>query len=190
MQKKWTNQSVNKRGGRLAEGGAWPVAPTKLVGQYCQTKGQWNDETNSLSHKCPPLPPSLSAPRTSQTNPAQKYLTELTSLGHPVPLSVLCHSIQEHSRLVETLSTMVMEKSCSWTKRTNVYKHGNPSSPGAFSTHRGFRVSWSPPCWPGLCRLSHTGVVRRFAVLVWLESFKSFWMQLWTCRKLWSLSEL
>ena len=32
----------------------------------------------------------------------------------------------------------------------------------------------------------HTGVVRRLAVLP--ESFRSFWMQLWTCRKLWSLS--
>lgn len=32
----------------------------------------------------------------------------------------------------------------------------------------------------------HTGVVRRLAVLP--ESFRSFVMQLWTCRKLWSLS--
>lgn len=52
-------------------------------------------------------------------------------------------------------------------------------------------LSYFFPPSPQSLIFPHTGVVRRLAVLLWLESLRSFWMQLWTWRKLaWSRSEL
>lgn len=137
-------QKMNKWVAKLkrctCRGAAPPVAPTKLWGKT--VKGLENQEMNSLSHEMPtPSYHPLQCPRADKHSLHKKDRTN--------SLETQSYSSAQMADLLK-LSTMVMEKSCSWTKIRNVYKHGTPSSPWVYCTHRASCVPCLSSRRPGL----------------------------------------
>lgn len=168
------------------EGGSVFCCANQTVGLTVKLEGY---EIKSLFHKCSP---SLSVPWLSLPNPAHtKHKKHLILSGQSDPF-LLLYSPEKHNNLVETL-LWVDGSHAAEQKRMSIFinmethpllwciRHTGGGGGGCLSSGWAGIASVDPP---------HTGVVRRLAVLVWAESFRSFWMQLWTCRKLWSLSEL